>query len=162
MNVGVGWPVPERFVVAGEPDFGPDLARVDGLVFRLQSDEVGTQASPLIESSAWGSVRASGSDFRDVKLFPGGLRAWDWTETGTAHRPGVGPGDVEELVEKGARTVILSTGRAGRLRVPDATVGYLEARGVEVEVMGTDDAVRRYNDLAGQGAPVGALIHTTC
>lgn len=32
----------------------------------------------------------------------------------------------------------------------------------DVEVLGSQDAVRRYNELAGQGIAVGALIRSTC
>jgi hypothetical protein len=34
---------------------------------------------------------------KDFKLYPGGGRGWDWTETGTEHVPGNQPTDIEEL-----------------------------------------------------------------
>jgi len=40
--------------------------------------------------------RATGSR---AKLFPGGLREWDWRETGTRHVPGIQHADVQELIE---------------------------------------------------------------
>jgi len=106
-------------------------------------------------------VEGRNEPFKDAKLWPGGSRAWDWTETGTRHDPGVQPADVRELVEHGARRVVLSRGRLGRLRVQEATLSFLEEAGVETEVLATGDAVRRYNELAGR-VPVGALIHSTC
>jgi hypothetical protein len=123
----------------------------------------GAPASPRIRSAGWGRVEVEGRDepFKDAKLWPGGSRVWDWTETGTRHDPGVQPADVRELVEHGARRVVLSRGRLGRLRVQDATLSFLEEAGVEAEVLDTGDAVRRYNELARR-APVGALIHSTC
>ena len=45
---------------------------------------------------------------KDFKLYRGGGRAWDWAETGTRHSPGIQPADVEELVARGATTVVLS------------------------------------------------------
>ncbi|GAB7036932.1 MULTISPECIES: Mth938-like domain-containing protein [Catenuloplanes] len=111
----------------------------------------------------WGIVRVPGTgEFKDAKLWPGGAREWDWSETGTRHRPGVQPADAEELLEHGATTVILSTGMDGVLQVPDATADSLRQRGVVVHVLETRAAVALYTELSGGGTPVGALIHSTC
>ncbi|GAB7051177.1 Mth938-like domain-containing protein [Catenuloplanes indicus] len=113
-------------------------------------------------SVEWGVVRVAGvGEFKDVKLWPGGAREWDWSETGTRHRPGVQPADVAELLEHGANTVVLSTGMDEVLQVPASTVDHLTGQGVAVHVLETRAAVALYNDLAGR-APVGALIHSTC
>ncbi|MEZ4235141.1 MAG: Mth938-like domain-containing protein [Myxococcota bacterium] len=117
--------------------------------------------SPAVTAHAWGRIEVDGRTFKDVKLFPGGARAWDWRETGTRHRPGIQPADVEELVAAGATVVVLSRGVLRALCVPDATVAWLEARGVRVEVLQTDEAVAAYNALVGV-EPVGALLHSTC
>ena len=63
----------------------------------------------------WGFVEIEGlGRFRDVKLWPGGGRAWDWRETGTDHRPGVLSSDVEELLNHEPDLVIsAAAGRAG-------------------------------------------------
>lgn len=66
-----------------------------------------------------------------------------------------------ELVDHGATTVVFSRGRQGALAVPDETVEALRDEGVEVKVLGTDEAIAEYNRLAGE-QPVGALIHSTC
>lgn len=119
--------------------------------------------APRIISHGWGEVRVEGQDrtFKDAKLWPGGARAWDWDETGTRHRPGVQPADVRELLDHGVETVVLSKGVYGRLQVPDETREFLEERGVDVEILKTDEAVQRYNELRESRA-AGALIHSTC
>jgi len=121
------------------------------------------EPSPRIESLSWGRVQVAGADapYKDAKLFPGGSRPWDWRETGTQHSPGVQVADVEELVERGAEVVILSQGMYRRLQAPEETLQWLRQRGVEVHVSPTEEAVQRYNELAGR-RPVGALIHSTC
>lgn len=123
----------------------------------------GTASSPRITAHSWGRLEVEGAAgaYKDAKLFPGGSREWDWTETGTGHVPGVQPADVEELVEHGAEVVVLSRGRLRALRVPEETREWLRERGVEVHVDATEAAIRRYNELAGE-RPVGALIHSTC
>lgn len=121
-----------------------------------------TEASPRVTHLSWGSLEVEGQgSYKDAKLWPGGARAWDWNETGTSHVPGIQPADVEEVVEHGAETVVLSRGMNERLQVKRETLEMLEDRGVEVHVLQTEEAVERYNELAGS-EPAGALIHSTC
>jgi hypothetical protein len=119
--------------------------------------------SPKITHLSWGRLEIEGQDdsFKDAKLFPGGAREWDWNETGTNHDPGIQPTDVEELLERGATSVVLSKGFYERLRVRPETLRKLENRNVTVHVEQTEEAVRLYNVLS-KGERVGALIHSTC
>jgi hypothetical protein len=124
-------------------------------------------ASPRIQHVAWGQLDvdlpgADAATFKDAKLYPGGARAWDWTETGTHHTPGIQPADVEELVEHGAEVVVLSQGMNERLQVKAETLRTLDDAGVETHVLQTEDAVERYNALQAEGRPVGGLFHSTC
>jgi hypothetical protein len=73
--------------------------------------------SPRITHLSWGHVEVEGHPrFRDAKVFPGGAREWDWRETGTRHEPGIQPADVQELIERGAKAVVLSKGIWERLK----------------------------------------------
>lgn len=98
---------------------------------------------------------------RDFKLYPGGGRAWNWRETGTDHDPGIQPSDVQELLDHGARVVVLSRGMQLRLRTCPETLQMLKDRGIMVHVEETRAAVDLYNRLAATG-PVGGLFHSTC
>jgi hypothetical protein len=98
---------------------------------------------------------------KDFKLYPGGGRAWDWSETGTEHVPGIQPADVEELIARGATIVVLSRGMQQRLQVDPSTLKALEERGVGVHVAPTTAAVDLYNTWA-ETEPVGGLFHSTC
>jgi hypothetical protein len=119
--------------------------------------------SPRIVGHEWGRVDVEGQgSFKDVALFPGGAREWDWGATGTRHTPGVQPADVVALVAHGATVVVLSRGVLQHLQVQDVTVEWLRSRGVAVHVLQTDEAIARYNELCAAHEPVGALIHSTC
>jgi hypothetical protein len=121
------------------------------------------QRSPEITKLAWGRIEAAGVEpGRDLKLWPGGGRPWDWRETGTHHVPGIQVADVAELIDHGCRVVVLSRGQQRRLQTGTATLAHLAAHEVEVYVEETGDAVRRYNELAAAGAAVGGLFHSTC
>lgn len=119
--------------------------------------------APLIEACSWGKIEVRGlGTFKDVKLWPGGGREWDWNETGTRHAPGVQVGDARELIDHGARRIVLGVGMTGALGVSDETRRHLEEAGVTWEAGPTDRVVSVYNRLAEAGEAVGALLHTTC
>jgi len=98
---------------------------------------------------------------KDFKLYPGGGREWDWSETGTRHVPGIQLADVAELLTHGATAVVLSQGIDQQLHVDPATMAYLHECGVQVHVLETREAVKIYNELA-ERVPVGGLFHSTC
>ena len=89
--------------------------------------------SPRISSLSWGHIEVEGyPPFKDVKIFPGGAREWDWRETGTRHVPGIQPADVQELIEHGARAVVLSKGIWKRLQVCPETLELLAKNGIQL------------------------------
>jgi len=117
---------------------------------------------PKIQSVRWGEVVVEGlGRFKDVKLWPGGGREWDWTETNTRHEPGIQPADVLEVLDHGARVVVLSRGMELRLLTCPETRDLLAGKGCEFHVEETQTAVRLYNQLAAS-QPAGCLIHSTC
>ena len=121
-----------------------------------------TARSPRISDVSWGQLKVEGYPlFKDAKIFPGGASAWDWRETDTHHVPGIQPADVEVLIEHGAEAVVLSKGYWDRLKVCRETLDLLAKRGIAVEVLQTEVAVRQFNELR-EKMPVGGLFHTTC
>ncbi len=98
---------------------------------------------------------------RDYKLYPGGGREWDWTETGLHHVPGIQPADVQELLDHGSKIVVLTRGLELALQTCPETLQLLRDRGITYYVEETKAAVERYNRLA-QSEAVGGLFHSTC
>lgn len=120
-----------------------------------------TSTSPPITQIKWGQIEVEGHRYKDAKLFPGGSREWDWRETGTRHQPGIQPADVNELLEKGAQTVILSQGMWKMLQVTPQTLEILQEKEIEVQILQTELAVKLYNQLR-ETSLVGGLFHSTC
>jgi hypothetical protein len=122
-----------------------------------------TDPSPRIKSVSWGRLEVEGKakPYKDAKLFPGGSRAWNWRETGTGHKPGIQIADAQELLDHGARMVVLSRGMAECLQVPQETLDFLKEHQICAHVLPTKEAVTLYNKLA-ETEPVGGLFHTTC
>ena len=118
--------------------------------------------SPLVTHISWGRMEVEGlGEGKDFKLYPGGGREWDWSETGTQHVPGIQPADVEELLEQGATVIVLSRGMQLMLQTCPETLDLLKHRGVTVHVKETKEAITLYNKLAARAA-VGGLFHSTC
>ncbi len=123
----------------------------------------GQPQSPRINHLSWGHMTvADVGSGKDFKLWPGGGRAWDWTETGTHHVPGVQPQDVDELLVNGSRIVVLTRGMLLRLRTSPRTLELLEQKGILVYVAETRRAARIYKELVESREAVGALFHSTC
>ncbi|KPP62657.1 hypothetical protein Z043_119140 [Scleropages formosus] len=78
------------------------------------------------------------------------------------HYPGVQPADLEEILKKGVDILVIGRGMSEALQVPSSTLDYVRQQGVNVKVFQTEKAVREYNTLAGQGAKVGGVFHSTC
>ncbi len=118
--------------------------------------------SPYVTGLSWGHMEVEGlGTGKDFKLYPGGGRPWDWGETGTRHRPGIQPSDVRELLDHGARVVVLSRGMLRLLGVCPETLDLLRQAKVTFHVEETRAAVRLYNRLR-QTEAVGGLFHSTC
>jgi len=118
--------------------------------------------SPKILHLSWGQIEVEDLEkVKDVKLYPGGGREWDWNETGTSHNPSVQSSDVQELVDYGAKIIVVGQGMYGRLGVSRETVKYLQQTGVTLHSLKTREAVKLYNQLSETEA-VGGLFHSTC
>lgn len=118
--------------------------------------------SPRIEKMSWGHITIEAlSDYKDVKLFPGGAREWDWRETDTHHVPGIQPADVQELLDNGAEVIVLSRGMLKALHVCSKTLELLNKKNIPVYVLQTQAAMQKYNELR-ETTQVGGLFHTTC
>ena len=122
-----------------------------------------SNGSARINHVSWGRLEVEGKaePYKDAKLFPGGSCEWNWRDTGTSHKPGIQIADVQELLDHGARVVVLSRGMAECLHIPRETLEFLKQRQITVHVLPTQHAVVLYNKLA-QTELVGGLFHTTC
>jgi hypothetical protein len=135
--------------------------RLPGTLDGMETVVKRQQRPPRIVRVSWGRIESGACAGKDFRLYPGDGRAWDWAETGTRHTPGIQPADVEELVARGATTVVLSQGMNQQLRVHPDTRRYLDERCITVHAAETREAVKIYNDLAG-GTLVAGLFHSTC
>jgi hypothetical protein len=68
--------------------------------------------------------------------------------------------DLEDVLDELPERLVVGTGADGRMRPDPACVRRLEERGIVVEVLPTDQAVRRYGEL--EADRTAAALHLTC
>jgi hypothetical protein len=112
---------------------------------------------PEIEGYGFGRVTIDGrEETRDVIVLPERVvRGW-WRREGH----GLVLGDLTEVLDELPERLLVGTGAYGQLRPDPGALDALRARGVEVEVLPTTEAVRRYAQLDPR--KTAAALHLTC
>ena len=112
---------------------------------------------PRVEGYRFGRVVVDGGEqTRDVIVLPNRIVTNWWRADG--HKLVLT--DLDGVLDELPGHLLVGTGAYGRLRPDPETLERLRARGIEVEAMPTDEAVRRYGELdSGQTA---AALHLTC
>lgn len=112
---------------------------------------------PRIEGYSFGRIVVDGEQqTRDVIVLPDRLVTNWWRANGHSLALADLDGVLEELPER----LVVGTGVYGRMRPEHETIEQLRKRGVEVEALPTDEAVRRYGEL--DPAHTAAALHLTC
>jgi hypothetical protein len=93
---------------------------------------------------------------RDLIVLPDRLLSDWWRREGHS----LAIEDFREIEDDLPEKLILGTGAHGQLRPPRAVIEELERRGIDVEVLHTDEAVRRYGELDERRT--AAALHLTC
>jgi hypothetical protein len=110
-----------------------------------------------LEDYSFGRVVADGEERnRDLIVLPDRVVPDWWRRDGHS----LAMEDLEGVLDELPERLVLGCGAQGRLRPDPAVIEELERRGVEVEALRTDDAVRRYNELDAHRT--AAALHLTC
>jgi hypothetical protein len=68
--------------------------------------------------------------------------------------------DLEDVLDELPARLVVGTGHDGRMRPDPRALEALRGRGIEVDVLRTDEAVRRYGELDPMST--AAALHLTC
>jgi hypothetical protein len=111
-----------------------------------------------IESFKFGSITIEGKTYTgDVVVYPDRVdESWLREEE---HRPQIR--EFADIISAEPDILIIGTGYAGVLSIPDQIRNYLTSRGIEVRVDKTKQAIELFNTLQGTGKIIAAL-HITC
>jgi hypothetical protein len=110
-----------------------------------------------IERYSFGRVTVDGSEeTTDVIVLPDRVvRGW-WRREGH----GLVLEDLEGVLDELPERLVIGTGAYGRMRPGAEALDALRARGIEVEALPTEEAVRRYGELDPRRT--AAALHLTC
>ena len=112
----------------------------------------------MIDTYAFGTVTVNGRTYNsDVIIYPDHVDPSWWRKEG--HNLSLE--DLEEVLRYEPEVLVIGQGKPGLMKVPRKLVERIRQQGIEVITAPTAEAVRRYNELAGQKKVVAAL-HLTC
>lgn len=107
----------------------------------------------------FGEIEIDGQTYRaDVILTPERLIGDWWRQE--SHRLAVA--DLADILSVNPEILVVGTGYYGRMRIPEETRRYLQARGVELRQAHTREAAQEFNRLQREFARVVAALHLTC
>jgi hypothetical protein len=112
---------------------------------------------PEIDGYTFGRLTIDGrEETRDLVVLPERVvRGW-WRKEG--HELALE--DLDEVIDELPERLLVGTGAYGRMQPDASALETLRARGVEVEVLPTAEAIRRYPELDPQ--KTAAALHLTC
>lgn len=104
-------------------------------------------------------IHIKGQIFRhDVKIIGEEVQGNWWRKQG--HR--LDPADIQDIIDAHPEILVIGTGYAGRMKVPDATRAALTDSGIRIEAEETGRAVLTFNRLHDSGYKVAGAFHLTC
>jgi hypothetical protein len=114
----------------------------------------------LIDDYDSGShMRIGGETYRqDLKIVNGEVKGNWWR--GQGHR--LDPADIEDILSARPETLVIGTGYAGAMRIPEATRAIIAERGIRVIAEPTMQAVKTFNRLAATDESIAGAFHLTC
>ena len=111
-----------------------------------------------IDSYSFGKITIQGATYQnDVIIYPD--RVQDGWIREEEHRPQIS--EFADIVKAAPDILVIGTGYAGVMSVPDQIRNFLTSKGIEVRVEKTVKAVEVFNSLQGKEKVVAAL-HLTC
>lgn len=113
---------------------------------------------PRIENIRFGRIVIDGHAYnRDVIVLPDRVLPNWWRVEG--HN--LSYEDLQQALSDSPELLVIGTGIYGRLRVPEEVQEKVEAEGIEMSILPTQDACDLYNEML-EKKRVMAALHITC
>ena len=104
-------------------------------------------------------IQISGQTYNnDVKIIGGHVKDNWWRQAG--HR--LDPTDISDILDNRPDILVIGTGYAGRMQVPESTRKAVLNHGIRITAENTASAVRTFNRLHKEGHKVAGAFHLTC
>jgi hypothetical protein len=151
---------------------------------KLDNDNECILTAARVVRLKWGEIQVRNRKgdikvFKDVLLFPSadnntGVMNWDWSKSGTRHQPGVAMADLLTVMGQGQAMdvnwkpfVIISNGLEKALDITPQSMTLLQQLKdknaiTDYQIMPTNMAVKKYDEMWRNDRSVVALLHSTC
>jgi hypothetical protein len=104
-------------------------------------------------------MKVDGETYRnDLKIIDGRVKGNWWRKEG--HR--LDGTDLEDVLAAEPDTLVVGTGYAGNMKVPEATRSLLSEHRIRIVAQNTRDAVETFNQMNADGENVAGAFHLTC
>jgi hypothetical protein len=112
---------------------------------------------PRIEEYSFGHIVIDGDEYdKDVIILPDRVVSNWWRRDGHA----LVMEDLQAVLPELQKGLVIGSGAYGRMKPDPETIELLEASGLAVEILNTEEATRRYNEL--DPGSTAAALHLTC
>lgn len=113
---------------------------------------------PHIESYKFGMATVDGHTYTsDLKIFPDKIKPNWWREEG--HELHLA--DIEDVLSASPEIIIIGTGAAGAMKVPDEVRKHIESVGIKLITLPTKEAIEKHNSFSSRKNIITCL-HLTC
>ncbi|MHC4292968.1 MAG: Mth938-like domain-containing protein [Planctomycetota bacterium] len=112
-----------------------------------------------IESYTFGKIVIDGTEYNSDCILIGQQVKPDWWRR-SGHLLSIE--DLDLIIKAKPKVLIIGTGAAGIMKVPQEVIQFLQQQNINSEVMKTTKAVQRYNELSKTSADIAAGFHLTC
>jgi hypothetical protein len=110
-----------------------------------------------INDYRFGHIVLDGTEHdRDVIILPDRVISNWWRKDGHS----LVLDDLDEVLDELPNQLIIGTGAEGHMRPDPRVIDDLRQRGIDVEILSTREAIRRYGEL--NPAATAAALHLTC
>jgi hypothetical protein len=114
-----------------------------------------------IESYRFGEIVIDGIHYtKDLKIIKGKIFDNWWRSQGHTLQLS----DIQDVVAAKPGTLIVGTGAYGRMVLRPGLSEELESKGIRIEALPTEPAIKKFNELASQNGhdTIALAIHLTC
>lgn len=111
-----------------------------------------------ISHYSFGRITIDGKTYTsDVIIYPDHVDPSWWRKEGHS----LDVSDLTDIIDVMPDAIVIGTGYSGMMNVPEETVKFIRARGIDVHVARTERAIEIFNSLHEDKKSVAAL-HLTC
>ncbi len=70
--------------------------------------------------------------------------------------------DLQPVINNKPTVLIVGSGKSGKMKIPNETRHFLLEEEIQLEIVDTNKAVERFNELSKTGVKIAAALHLAC